>query len=72
MDDARTRSFANDLGEIVACDCGGANLTLGPMTLHLDAEDLPLLAELLQAAQGFAAARPAPRGGKRGDHGALH
>ena len=40
----------NDLGEVRACDCGGVNLVLGPMTLHLTSDEVTELHELTGAA----------------------
>lgn len=42
----------NDIGAIYPCDCGGANLTMGPMTLHLAAHEVKGLHELLSHALG--------------------
>lgn len=40
-------SFQNDLGEARTCDCGGINLTIGPMTLHFAADEADALFELV-------------------------
>ncbi|MEZ4273257.1 MAG: hypothetical protein R3C68_18015 [Myxococcota bacterium] len=40
----------NELGEVRACDCGGVNLTLGAVTIHFAAEELPALCELTECA----------------------
>ncbi len=44
------RRVRNAFGEVRACGCGGANLTVGAVTLHLAAEEVVGLRGLLKAA----------------------
>ena len=44
-------SYANTLGQVELCDCGGVNLKLGPMTLHFAADEALALGELLDGAR---------------------
>lgn len=46
---------SNELGEVRACPCGGVNLAMGPMTLHLSNEEVSGLTELMLAAQAILA-----------------
>lgn len=40
-------AFSNELGDIKLCGCGGVNLVVGAMTIHLTHEDVVDLQELL-------------------------
>ena len=42
-------SVQNELGEVYPCDCGGVNLTMGPMSLHLSGEEVVQLQMLVNA-----------------------
>jgi len=53
LDDA----VGNDLGEVAVCDCGGINLTIGPVTLHLAADEVEEFRELVDAGNELLAAR---------------
>ena len=53
----------NELGEVAACDCGGVNLSLGALTLHVAADEVALLDELVRAA--VVLARPVERRKRR-------
>ncbi len=73
---ARTRdSHLNELGEVKRCDCGGYNLTMGPLTLHFTADEAALLADLTRAgtalmSESASGDRAAGAGDK--SHGTLH
>ena len=43
----------NELGEVRACECGGVQLCMGPMTLHFAADDADKLLELAGAAKAL-------------------
>jgi hypothetical protein len=36
----------NELGEVQPCDCGGVNLSMGPLTLHFAPDEVPHLYDL--------------------------
>lgn len=40
----------NAFGEVRVCGCGGANLTVGSVTLHLAADEVMGMRQLLKAA----------------------
>lgn len=68
---------ANDLGEVAICDCGGINLTIGPITLHLAADEVDEFRELVDAANELLAARhrrevTQAKDGKRKTQGTVH
>ena len=72
---SRRDQHHNDLGEVKRCDCGGANFTIGPMTLHFIADEVRLLADLVRAGVEMAGVKDAadPAGeGKTKSHGTLH
>jgi len=68
----------NDLGEVRPCDCGGVNLTMGPVTLHFAADEVEELYELAAAGLGMvtrpgdANVTPIRRVGKGKVAGSLH
>ena len=68
----------NDLGEARPCDCGGINLSLGPVTLHVAEDEVDALFELACAAKDLAdharqQAKKERRGrGKHKAHSTLH
>ena len=39
----------NSLGEVYPCDCGGINLAMGPVSLHLSVEEAGQLQALVAA-----------------------
>lgn len=41
---------SNDLGEVSLCECGGLNLTIGAVTIHLAADEVEPFTALVQAA----------------------
>ena len=47
MTRSRELRFNNELGEVETCACGGFNLTLGAVTLHLEADEVPHVEELV-------------------------
>jgi hypothetical protein len=47
----------NELGEVHACDCGGANLIMGPVTLHFAPEEVPELFDLVSVAMEWVSQR---------------
>lgn len=50
----------NDYGEVRKCNCGGLNLTVGAVTLHLAADEVARLSELVQAGLGLVDAKAKP------------
>ena len=72
------KASQNELGEVRPCDCGGVNLSMGPMTLHFAPEEVDTLYELVHAAREMVAAsgQSTKRRGKRRRklkvHGSLH
>jgi hypothetical protein len=55
----------NGLGEVQACDCGGVNLVLGPVTLHVEADEVDALLDLACAAKEMTVAAQRRRKSKR-------
>jgi hypothetical protein len=55
----------NGLGEVRACDCGGVNLVLGPVTLHVEADEVDALLDLACAAKEITVAAARRRKSKR-------
>lgn len=54
----------NDLGVVYGCDCGGINLSMGPMTLHLNADEAQSLWELMAQSLGHLGVASTPPSGK--------
>lgn len=44
----------NDLGDAQPCDCGGVNVTMGPVTLHVAVDEVDAFFELACAAKDLA------------------
>lgn len=44
----------NDLGDVRPCDCGGINVSLGPVTLHVAADEVDAFFELACVAKDLA------------------
>lgn len=70
-EDEQLDVVANDLGEMALCDCGGVNLTVGALTLHLQPDELADLHALAAAALELAnpERRPAPQPEERSASG---
>ena len=62
----------NDLGDIRTCDCGGVNLVLGPMTLHFDKDEVPMLIELVNKTRSARGDKRPTKGRKSKQARTLH
>jgi hypothetical protein len=52
--DDEPNEIENELGEVGACDCGGVHLSIGPMSLHVERDEVDALFELVCVAKELA------------------
>jgi hypothetical protein len=59
------RAAKNSLGEVRACECGGVNVTIGAVTVHVTPDEAEALGDLAIAAVDIVRAAALPKRRRR-------